>query len=121
MKIVAVCGVGIGTSAILKVNAERALERLGLVADVDASDLAAWRNQFGAQSMTSIIAAEPTASQSTAAAVVAADEHAADMQAAEVRITALDAIYAGGDFTSLLAERPSFRPLGKTRLRPALR
>ena len=40
MKIVAVCGVGIGTSAILKVNAERALDRLGLTADVDASDLA---------------------------------------------------------------------------------
>lgn len=40
MKIVAVCGVGIGTSAILKVNAERALDRLGLSADVDASDLA---------------------------------------------------------------------------------
>jgi len=40
MKIVAVCGVGIGTSAILKVNAERALSRLGLSADVSASDLA---------------------------------------------------------------------------------
>ncbi|WP_139416700.1 PTS sugar transporter subunit IIB [Agromyces laixinhei] len=40
MKIVAVCGLGIGTSAILKVNAERALDRLGLSADVDASDLA---------------------------------------------------------------------------------
>ncbi|MCD5347813.1 PTS ascorbate transporter subunit IIB [Agromyces sp. H3Y2-19a] len=40
MKIVAVCGAGIGTSAILKVNAERALERLELSADVDASDLA---------------------------------------------------------------------------------
>ncbi|MFF2389838.1 PTS sugar transporter subunit IIB [Agromyces sp. NPDC058064] len=40
MKIVAVCGAGIGTSAILKVNAERALERLDLAADVDASDLA---------------------------------------------------------------------------------
>lgn len=40
MKIVAVCGAGIGTSAILKVNAERALERLELAADVDASDLA---------------------------------------------------------------------------------
>lgn len=40
MKIVAVCGAGIGTSAILKVNAERALERLDLSADVDASDLA---------------------------------------------------------------------------------
>ena len=41
MRIVAVCGAGIGTSAILKVNAERALERLGIEADVVASDLAA--------------------------------------------------------------------------------
>lgn len=40
MRIVAVCGVGVGSSAILKVNAERALERLGLDADVSASDLA---------------------------------------------------------------------------------
>jgi PTS system ascorbate-specific IIB component len=40
VKIVAVCGLGIGTSAILKVNAERALDRLGLTAEVDASDLA---------------------------------------------------------------------------------
>ena len=40
MRIVAVCGVGVGSSAILKVNAERALERLGLTADVSASDLA---------------------------------------------------------------------------------
>ena len=40
MRIVAVCGVGVGTSAILKVNAERALDRLGLSADVSASDLA---------------------------------------------------------------------------------
>ena len=40
MRIVAVCGAGIGTSAILKVNAERALDRLGLSADVSASDLA---------------------------------------------------------------------------------
>ncbi|WP_350347352.1 PTS sugar transporter subunit IIB [Agromyces sp. G08B096] len=39
MRIVAVCGAGIGTSAILKVNAERALARLGLSADVTATDL----------------------------------------------------------------------------------
>ncbi|WP_394551127.1 PTS sugar transporter subunit IIB [Agromyces sp. MMS24-JH15] len=39
MRIVAVCGVGIGTSAILKLNAERALQRLGLDADVSASGL----------------------------------------------------------------------------------
>jgi len=40
MRIVAVCGVGVGTSAILKTNAERALDRLGLNADVSASGLA---------------------------------------------------------------------------------
>jgi PTS system ascorbate-specific IIB component len=40
MRIIAVCGVGVGSSAILKVNAERALDRLGLSADVSASDLA---------------------------------------------------------------------------------
>lgn len=40
MKIVAICGAGVGTSAILKVNAERALDRLGLSADVSAADVA---------------------------------------------------------------------------------
>lgn len=40
MKIVAICGAGIGTSAILKVNAERVLDRLGLDAVVTASDVA---------------------------------------------------------------------------------
>lgn len=40
MKIVAVCGVGVGTSAILKANAERALDRLDLEADVTACGLA---------------------------------------------------------------------------------
>jgi PTS system ascorbate-specific IIB component len=40
VKIVAICGVGIGTSAILKVNAERALDRLGIDADVTATDVA---------------------------------------------------------------------------------
>ncbi|KQO99401.1 PTS sugar transporter subunit IIB [Leifsonia sp. Leaf264] len=40
MKIVAICGAGIGTSAILKLNAERALERLGVEARVSATDVA---------------------------------------------------------------------------------
>ena len=39
MKIVAICGAGIGTSGILKVNAERVLLRLGLSATVVATDL----------------------------------------------------------------------------------
>jgi PTS system ascorbate-specific IIB component len=39
MKIVAICGAGIGSSGILKVNAERVLGRLGIVADVTAVHL----------------------------------------------------------------------------------
>jgi PTS system ascorbate-specific IIB component len=40
MKIIAFCGAGIGTSAILKVNAERALGRLGIEAQIEATDVA---------------------------------------------------------------------------------
>jgi PTS system ascorbate-specific IIB component len=40
VKIVAICGAGIGSSAILKVNAERVLTRLGIEADVTAADIA---------------------------------------------------------------------------------
>lgn len=40
MKVVALCGAGIGTSAILKVNAERMLERLDIDAEVVATDAA---------------------------------------------------------------------------------
>lgn len=40
MKIVTLCGAGVGTSGILKVNAERVLDRLGIDAEVTASDAA---------------------------------------------------------------------------------
>ncbi|TFD61384.1 PTS sugar transporter subunit IIB [Cryobacterium suzukii] len=43
MKIVVMCGMGLGTSAILKVNAERALERLEIDASVQATDVAGVR------------------------------------------------------------------------------
>jgi PTS system ascorbate-specific IIB component len=39
VKIVTICGAGVGTSGILKVNAERVLTRLGLEATVVATDL----------------------------------------------------------------------------------
>jgi PTS system ascorbate-specific IIB component len=39
VKIVAICGAGIGSSGILKVNAERVLKRLDLEADVTAAHL----------------------------------------------------------------------------------
>jgi len=40
MKIVTICGAGIGSSGILKVNAERVLAKLDITADVIAVDLA---------------------------------------------------------------------------------
>lgn len=39
MKIVAVCGMGIGTSVLLKMNAEKVLRALGVDADVEAADI----------------------------------------------------------------------------------
>lgn len=39
MKIVAICGAGIGSSGILKLNAERVLKRLGIDAQVTAADI----------------------------------------------------------------------------------
>lgn len=39
MKFVAVCGMGIGTSILLKMNAEKVLRSLGVDADVDAADI----------------------------------------------------------------------------------
>lgn len=43
MKIIAVCGMGIGTSVLLKMNAEKVLRQLGIEATVDASDVASAR------------------------------------------------------------------------------
>jgi ascorbate PTS system EIIB component len=40
VKVVTICGAGIGSSGILKVNAERVLKRLGIEADVVAADIA---------------------------------------------------------------------------------
>ena len=39
MRIVTICGAGIGSSGILKVNAERVLRKLGIEATVVAADL----------------------------------------------------------------------------------
>lgn len=39
MNIVAVCGMGIGTSVLLKMNAEKVLREMGVDADVEAADI----------------------------------------------------------------------------------
>jgi PTS system ascorbate-specific IIB component len=40
VKIIAVCGMGIGTSVLLKMNTEKVLELLGVHAEVQAADMA---------------------------------------------------------------------------------
>jgi len=47
VKIVAICGAGIGSSGILKVNAERVLKRLDLDAVVVAADIASLPDVIG--------------------------------------------------------------------------
>ena len=44
MKIVTICGAGIGSSGILKVNAERVLRKLDIEATVVAADVASVRD-----------------------------------------------------------------------------
>lgn len=43
MKIIAVCGMGIGTSVLLKINAEKVLKMLDVDATVEAVDVATAR------------------------------------------------------------------------------
>lgn len=52
MKIVAVCGMGIGTSVLLKMNAEKALRALDVDADVEAADIGTAR---GAARMANLV------------------------------------------------------------------
>jgi PTS system ascorbate-specific IIB component len=75
MKIVAICGAGVGTSGILKVNAERVLKRLDIDADVTASDLA---NVASAASNAQVILTSPelvTSIPHTNADVVVVDNY----------------------------------------------
>jgi len=43
VKIIAVCGMGIGTSVLLKLNAEKVLKMLDIEATVEATDVASAR------------------------------------------------------------------------------
>lgn len=49
MKLLAVCGMGIGTSVLLKMNAEKVLRTLAIEATVDATDLATAQARRDAQ------------------------------------------------------------------------
>lgn len=43
MKILAVCGMGLGTGLILRMQAEKALQRLGVDADLEVTDIGSAR------------------------------------------------------------------------------
>lgn len=47
MKIIAVCGMGIGTSILLKMNADKALDQLGLTGEVQAADIGVAKGEAG--------------------------------------------------------------------------
>jgi PTS system ascorbate-specific IIB component len=49
MKIIAVCGMGIGTSVLLKMNAEKVLSQLGIEATVQATDMKTARESQDAE------------------------------------------------------------------------
>ncbi|MEO0027670.1 MAG: hypothetical protein RLZZ258_862 [Actinomycetota bacterium] len=49
MKIIAVCGMGIGTSVLLKMNAEKVLRQMGIDATVEATDMKTARESRDAQ------------------------------------------------------------------------
>lgn len=61
MKIVAVCGMGIGTSVLLKMNAEKVLDRLDVDADVEAADIGTARG--AAQTADFVLTSQELASE----------------------------------------------------------
>jgi PTS system ascorbate-specific IIB component len=61
MKIVAVCGMGIGTSVLLKMNAEKVLAKLGIDADVEAADMGVARG--AAQTAEIVLTSEELAEE----------------------------------------------------------
>ncbi|AMB40380.1 PTS sugar transporter subunit IIB [Paenarthrobacter ureafaciens] len=61
MKIVAVCGMGIGTSVLLKMNAEKVLNQLGIEADVEAADIGVARG--AAQSANIVLTSDELAGE----------------------------------------------------------
>ncbi len=61
MKIVAVCGMGIGTSVLLKMNAEQVLRDLGVDGDVEAADIGVARG--AAQSADIVLTSDELAGE----------------------------------------------------------
>ncbi len=61
MKILAVCGMGLGTGLLLRMQAEKALKRLGIDADLEVADIGSARAM--ASSADLILTSEELAQQ----------------------------------------------------------
>ena len=59
MKILAICGMGLGSSLILKITLEKVIRQLGLDASVDVTDINAGRSQ--AESADIVVTSEELA------------------------------------------------------------
>ncbi|SDL05872.1 PTS system, ascorbate-specific IIB component [Arthrobacter sp. ov407] len=87
MKIVAVCGMGIGTSVLLKMNAEKVLTALGIDADVEAADIGVARG-----------------AAQTADIVLTSDELAPEIGAVPARVIIIDNFFDLDEITNKLTE-----------------
>lgn len=61
MKILAVCGMGLGTGLLLRMQAEKALKELGIQADVEVADIGTARALAGSADL--ILTSEELAQQ----------------------------------------------------------
>ncbi|MFF2029878.1 PTS sugar transporter subunit IIB [Arthrobacter sp. NPDC058192] len=87
MKIVAVCGMGIGTSVLLKMNAEKVLTSLGVDADVEAADIGVARG-----------------AAQTADIVLTSDELAPEIGDVPARVIIIDNFFDLDEITDKLTE-----------------
>jgi PTS system ascorbate-specific IIB component len=87
MKIVAVCGMGIGTSLLLKMNAEKVLAKLGINADVEAADIGVAKG-----------------AAQTAQIVLTSDELAGELGDVPAKVIIIDNFFDLEEITDKLAE-----------------
>ena len=86
VKILAVCGMGIGTSVLLKMNAEKALMLLDLAATVDAVDLASALERSDAQVILTTADLVPKLTGSNAEVI--SIEHVFDLEELSEKLSA---------------------------------
>jgi PTS system ascorbate-specific IIB component len=79
MRIVAVCGMGIGTSVLLKMNAEKVLRTMGIDATVEACDVATARRSAESANIV-LTTPELVESLKGLSAEIIAIEHFFDLQ-----------------------------------------